>query len=59
MEFIVIDRVHQGTSRQGGLTLKILKIRGGGGAGKLIGFNGQFLAKSPKFCLKIFFQQKS
>jgi hypothetical protein len=22
--------------------------------GKLIGFNGQFLAKSPKFCLKFF-----
>jgi hypothetical protein len=29
------------------------------GGGKLIGFNGQFLGKFPKFCLKFFFQQKS
>ncbi len=40
----------------GGLTLKILKIQGGGG-GKLVRFNGQFLAKFPKFCLKFFFNK--
>jgi hypothetical protein len=28
---ILLSRVHQGTSRQGGITLKILKIQGGGG----------------------------
>jgi hypothetical protein len=26
---IIINRDHQGTSRQGGLTLKVLKTRGG------------------------------
>jgi hypothetical protein len=51
----IIIRVSQGTSRQGGLTWKIFKFRGRGG--KLIGFNGQFLAKSPKFCLKFFFNK--
>jgi hypothetical protein len=40
---------------KGGLTLKILKIQEGG---KLIGFNRQFLAKSPKILFKIFFSTK-
>jgi hypothetical protein len=30
---------------------------GGGGGVKKIGFNGQFLAKIPKFCLKFFFNK--
>jgi hypothetical protein len=48
---IIIIRDAQTISRQGvgwgrGLTLIIFKIRGG----KLIEFNGQFLAKFQKFC---------
>jgi hypothetical protein len=46
----------QGSPRDlapGGLTLKILKIQGG----ELIRFNGQFLAKSPKFFFKFFFNK--
>jgi hypothetical protein len=44
----IFQHLNQGSPRYlapgGGLTLKILKIQGGG---KLIGFNGQFIAKSP------------
>jgi hypothetical protein len=40
--------------KPGGLTWKIFKFRG-----KIIEFNGQFLAKSPKFCLKLFFFNKN
>jgi hypothetical protein len=39
------NRVHQGTSRQEGPNYENFKNSGKGG--KLIGFNGQFLAKSP------------
>jgi hypothetical protein len=46
---LVISGVSQGTSRQGRAIWKIFKFRGGG-VSKLIEFNGQFLAKSPKFC---------
>ncbi len=50
-----MNRVHQGTSCQGG-GANSENFKNSGGGGKLIGFNGQFLAKSPKFCLKFFFQ---
>jgi hypothetical protein len=39
----------------GGANLENFQISRGGG--KLIGFNGQFLAKSPKFCFKYFFNK--
>jgi len=48
--YLIITRVHQDTSRQGGANSENFKNSRGGG--KLIGFNGQFLAKFPKFCLK-------
>ncbi len=50
----IIARDAQTTSRQGGWLWKFSNFEGGGG--KLIGFNRQFLAKSPKF-KKFFFNK--
>jgi hypothetical protein len=52
-----MTRVPQGTPRQEGLARK--KFSNFEGGGKLIRFIEQFLEKSPKFCLKLFFTNKN
>jgi hypothetical protein len=44
IQLLLIIRVHQGTSRQGANSEN---FKNSGEGGKLIGFNRQFLAKSP------------